>query len=142
MKGNPNVKVGKIALILNGAIFLVAAFTKNVQIALYSFLASIIVSITLDNIFTQSKLVQVQIVTNKDEIRNFIMDKLHRGVSVTNITGGKSGEKKEMLISSMSKYDYRRLQRYVHKMEDGHATFITTLPVDNIVGYFEKTAEE
>lgn len=84
------LKVGDVVLILNVFIFLAAAFFLGVESAMYSILTYIAASKTIDFLLHGvEEYTAITIVSQKsDEIRDAIMLKLHRGVTVIHGQGG------------------------------------------------------
>ena len=94
------VTIGDVIIAINVVIFLVAAYLLGVETALYSMITYFVASKTLDFIIEGiEEYIGVTIISNKsDEIRQMILHKLGRGVTVYN---GKRGYGKEFGAKDM-----------------------------------------
>ncbi|MEG0156966.1 MAG: YitT family protein, partial [Anaerovoracaceae bacterium] len=89
----PQVSQSKIMLIIDATIIICSAFIFGRNIALYALISQVIVTKTMDVIMFgfESKIVQLQIITQKgDEIVDYIVEEVGRGVSCHEVLGGYS----------------------------------------------------
>ena len=114
-------------LILDGIVTIVGAFVFGFEVFLYSIIAIIIYSyvidrVTLDLIGSKS----FNIVTDKpDEVKDFILNELHHGVTVLNGKGAYSNEKKGILLVVIPKKDYYKLKDGIRRIDE-HAFFVVS----------------
>lgn len=117
---NSMLTVGNIILILNIIIFSVAAFFLNIDIAMYAILTYLSASNTID--FVVNGLEQytgVTIISNKnDEIKQYIIDVMKRGVTIYKGEGG-YGEKKDIDIvyTVVTKLEMSKLQAEIREID-------------------------
>ena len=94
--------IGDIVVIINIVIFLTAAYFLGIEVALYSMITYLAASKTLDFIVEGiDEYIGVTIISSRSEkMRQMIIDKMGRGVTVYNGKGGygKTGETKEVDI--------------------------------------------
>ncbi|RZK78755.1 MAG: YitT family protein [Pedobacter sp.] len=117
---NSMLTVGNIILILNIIIFSVAAFFLNIDIAMYAILTYLSASNTID--FVVNGLEQytgVTIISDKnEEIKQFIIDKMKRGVTIYKGEGG-YGIKKDIDIvyTVVTKLEMSKLQSEIREID-------------------------
>lgn len=133
-----SVTIGDVIILINIAIFSVAAYLLSIEIALYSMITYIAASKTLDFIIEGiEEYVAVTIIaTHSKEIKEMIIHKLGRGVTIYN---GKRGFKKEyeqrdveILYTVITRLELNKLYTEVEKIES--AAFIVTNSVKDIKG--------
>lgn len=94
--------IGDIIIVINVIVFSAAAYFLNVEIALYSMITYLAASRTLDFVIEGiEEYIGVTIISPRSEqIRQMIIDKMGRGVTVYNGKSGygKSGERREVEI--------------------------------------------
>ena len=69
-----------------------------------------------------------------EQIQDYIMNTMHRGVTVYPIIGGYNKEEKVELLTIVTKYEYKQLLNYL-KTNDFNA-FVTVSTVNEVVGYW------
>ncbi|MCZ4242498.1 YitT family protein [Pedobacter punctiformis] len=117
---NSPLTVGNIILILNIIIFGFAAIFLNIETALYAILTYLSASNTID--FIVNGLEQYTGVTiiseKKDEIREFIIHEMRRGVTIYKGEGG-YGEKKDIdiLYTVVTKLEMSKLQSMIRQID-------------------------
>lgn len=133
------LRVGDVILILNIFIFLAAAFFLSVESALYSILTYIAASKTIDFlIHGVEEYTAIMIISpHNEEIREAIVNRLHRGVTVLRGSGG-------MGSTGASEGDVAVLYCVVTRLEIGTVTqaavsidptaFITTHALSDVHG--------
>lgn len=118
---NSPLTVGNIILILNIIIFGFAAIFLNIETALYAILTYLSASNTID--FIVNGLEQYTGVTiiseKKDEIREYIIHEMKRGVTIYKGEGG-YGEKKDIdiLYTVVTKLEMSKLQSMIRHIDN------------------------
>ncbi len=122
-----NLNYGFGTLILDGTITIIGAFVFGFETFLYSIISIIIYSyiidrVTLDLIGNKS----FNIVTTKpDEVKDFILNDLHHGVTILNGRGAYTNEKKAILFVAIPKRDYYKLKDGIRRI-DNQAFFVVS----------------
>ncbi|MGD1823616.1 MAG: YitT family protein [Pleomorphochaeta sp.] len=118
-KKGKSFSIGKFSLSFNIFIYAICLIIFSVEIAIYSIIYSACYAISLDKLHQQNINVEVSIITEtkKDQISNYIMNKIGRGVSLFDVVGGYTGSKKQMILVCVSKYEVVRLKRYVTSVD-------------------------
>ena len=115
--------IGDIIIIINIIIFSAAAYFLSIEIALYSMITYLVASKTLDFIIEGiEEYTGVTIISSRSEdIRQMIINKLGRGVTVYNgKTGyGKKGETKdiEIIYTVVTRLELNRLNSEIEKID-------------------------
>ena len=115
--------IGDIIVVINVVIFGAAAYFLSIEIALYSMITYLAASKTLDFIVEGiDEYIGVTIVSSRSEkMRQMIIDKMGRGVTVYNGKGGygKRGETKEVdiIYTVITRLELNKLNTEIEKIE-------------------------
>ncbi|WP_312355006.1 DUF2179 domain-containing protein, partial [Aminipila sp.] len=96
---------------------------------------TVIISKTIDFILfgLATKIIQVEIITEKpEEISDYIMNDMERGVSIENIIGAYSGKQKQKLLILCSPREGILLRQHVAKADP--KALVTIIHVDSVWG--------
>ncbi|HEV7643622.1 MAG TPA: YitT family protein [Pyrinomonadaceae bacterium] len=133
------LKVGDVILILNIFIFLSAAFLLGVESALYSILTYIAASKTIDFLVNGvEEYTAILIVSTKSQdIKETIIDKLHRGVTVLKGSGGMGSkgvvsEEQSILYCVVTRLEIGTIKQVATEIDP--AAFITTHSLNDVEG--------
>lgn len=86
----PHLPLGQLLLIIDSIIIISSAFIFGRNIALYALVTQVILAKTIDYVMFgfETKLVRLEIITDsKEEISDFVMTELQRGVTSSKVTG-------------------------------------------------------
>jgi len=127
--------VGKIILVLDGAVVLMAVIAyKNFESALYSMVSMFASSRIMDSLLyggDRGKMVYTITDAHK-EICEGINSELLRGVTVIEATGGYTGANHKMLICCVRAYEVATLYSIIEKYDPN--AFITVIEAGEIIG--------
>ena len=133
------LKVGDVILILNIFIFLTAAFFLGVESALYSILVYAAASKTVDFILHGiEEYTAITIISLKnDEVKEAIINRLHRGVTVYRGHGGLgskgvSNDEQEILYCVVTRLEIGNIKNVVREIDP--TAFITTHSLSDVEG--------
>jgi uncharacterized membrane-anchored protein YitT (DUF2179 family) len=120
-KSSDLLKVGDVILILNVVIFSLAAFFLGIDSALYSMLTYFAASKTVDFlIHGVEEHTAVIIVSDKsDPIREGIIQRLQRGVTVFKGKRGLTGQDQDILYCVVTRLEIGRVKSVVHDFDEG-----------------------
>ncbi|MBU2525883.1 MAG: YitT family protein [Bacteroidetes bacterium] len=131
--------IGDTILIFNIVIFSVAAYLLNVEVALYSILTYLSASKTVDFVVEGvEEYVGVTVVSlHSDEIRQMIIEKMRRGVTIYNGKRGygKKGEVRqetEIIYSVITRLEISKLKTEIAKIDPN--AFLVMSSVKDTVG--------
>lgn len=131
----PSINISYLLLILDSFVIITAAFTFGRNIALYSIISQLIFTKVCDYIMFGfgTKLYKLEIISNKyEEISNYIMHELGRGVTLFKIKGCYTNEERVQIESICSPNQAVLVQNLIKKIEPG--AFVKVLPVVNVWG--------
>lgn len=137
-KQNKGFTVGRFSLGFNAALYAIFLVLFDVSTALYSAVYNVFASLFLDRFHQQNIAVQVLIFTKdkRQEISDYVLQSLSRGVTFWPGYGGYTGEGVDVLCVCLSKFEVEALQRTVRSM-DPSAFFIVQEGV-HIGGNFDR----
>jgi uncharacterized membrane-anchored protein YitT (DUF2179 family) len=137
-KSSALLRVGDVILLLNIIIFSAAAFFLGIEIALYSVLTYFAASKTIDFLLHGiEEYTAVTIISeSSNAIREAIVRRLKRGVTIYKGQGGKSGMEQDILFCVVTRLEIGRVKN-VAKEIDAHA-FIVVNPLADADGGITK----
>lgn len=131
----PDVSLSKVLLAIDAAIIIASGFIFGRNIALYALVTTVIISKTIDFILFgfATKIVQVEIITeHPQDISQFIMQDMDRGVSIETIVGAYSGKEKKKLIVLCSPREGMIIKSFVGKTDK--KALVTLVHLDSVWG--------
>lgn len=133
------LKVGDVILILNIFIFFAAAFFLGVESALYSILTYVAASKTIDFLLHGiEEYTAITIISTKsEEIKDAVINRLHRGVTVYKGQGGLgstgvSESEQEILYCVVTRLEIGNIKTVVKEIDS--TAFITTHSLSDVEG--------
>lgn len=140
-KSSHLLKVGDVILILNIFIFAAAAFFLGIESALYSILTYFAASKTIDFLIHGiEEYTAVIIVSEKsEEIRQAIISRLNRGVTVYKGRGGLTDAEQDILFCVVTRLEIGRVKTVAGDID--RAAFVVVHPLADVDGgVIKKTA--
>ena len=139
------LKVGDVILILNIFIFLAAAFFLGIESALYSILTYATASKTIDFLLHGiEEYTAITIISPKyEEIKDAIMNRLHRGLTVYRGRGGQGSRghnesDQEILYCVVTRLEIGNIKSVIHEIDP--TAFVTTHSLSDVEGGLIKRA--
>ncbi len=111
-----DVSISKIMLVMDGIIIVMIGFVFSKEVALYALVNHVTYIYIMDYILFgfRSKLYKVSIIShNHKEISNFIFTELGRGVTLHDVTGAYTNEKKQMITCICSPSQSATIRRFL-----------------------------
>lgn len=129
-----HVDMGKSLLMADFIITLMAGLTFGPQAGMYALLGVIINGFVIDGVIDGINICkQVTIISSKgEEIGDFIMKELERGVTIYEARGGYSGNNKEVLMTVVSRKEFIKLRDFIIDID--RDAFITVSEVHEVLG--------
>lgn len=132
---NSMLTVGNLILILNVLIFAVAAIFLGVETAMYAILTYLSASKTIDFVVNGlEQYIGVTVISEKkDEIQQFVINEMKRGVTIYKGEGG-YGDKKEIdiLYTVVTKLEMGKLQTEIRQIDPD--AFVVQQQISDIKG--------
>ena len=129
-----NFNIGSLSFSLNIIIILIGAYLFGLPQALYTFISLFIQSIVLDKVligFNSKKL--LLILTKKEQdIINYVIKDLHRGVTSLFAEGEYTHDKKKMLYCAVTSRQMIELKTAVQAIDP--SAFITIVDISEVRG--------
>lgn len=132
----PHISQSKILMAIDAVIIITSAFFFGINIALYALVTQVILSKTIDFVLYgfESKIVQMEIITQKaDELLDFIMNDIGRGVSMHKVEGGFTRQTRDQLRLLCSPRESISVKRGIAKIDPD--AFVTLMQVDSVWGF-------
>jgi uncharacterized membrane-anchored protein YitT (DUF2179 family) len=109
------IPLSQLYLIVDGTIIILAVFTFGWEIALHAILVLMVAGIASDFALEGPSVVRTaSIVTDQPrELAEALMGRLHRGVSIWEITGGYTGRKRSMVFCTVNRAQISELKQVV-----------------------------
>ncbi len=132
----PHFSQSKILMAIDTIIIIGSAIVFGINIALYALITQIVISKTIDFVLYgfESKIVQMEIITEKsDDLLNFIMNDIGRGVSIHKVEGGFTRTTRSQLRLLCSPRESISVKRGIAKIDP--EAFVTLIQVDSVWGF-------
>ena len=125
VKRGAKMTIGQFNLGFNAVLFALSGLLFDLPTMIYSVLNTIFHTMAIDRAHRQSVTVQVLIFTKMEngELKTFILDNLHRGITQWEGQGVYTGEATHILCVCMNKYEIDDLRDQLHRI-DPKAFFI------------------
>ncbi len=131
----PAVNVSYLMMAIDGIVLTIAAFAFGMNIALYSVIGQMIITKACDYAMfgIGTKLYKLEIISCRyEEISNYIMLQLGRGVTIYKTRGGYTNEEKIQIESVCSPSQSIMIQKYIKGIDP--AAFVKVLPMISVWG--------
>lgn len=131
----PHVGISKILLGIDAAVIVAGGVFFGRNIALYALVTQIIFSRVVEYVMYgfETKVVQLEIITDKhEEITDYILHEIKRGVSNVTVIGEYTGTERRKMITLCSPRESMLIRQYIAK-EDKNA-FVTVIRVETVWG--------
>lgn len=130
----PQIPQGKIMVSIDAAVIIISAFIFGRNIALYALITQLIISKTIDTVIFgfESKIVQVEIITKEmaEQIIDFVMDDMHRGVTTEKVIGEYTKERYTKIRVYCSPRESIELKKKL--AETDPSAFVSSIRVENV----------
>ncbi len=132
----PDVTLSKCLLAIDTAVIIASIFFFDRNIALYAVVSQIIISRTMDLVIfgVETKLVKMDIISKiPDEVGEYVMREIGRGVSKQTIVGGYTGDEKLQLTVLCSPRESILIRRFIAERDPSAVAYV--IQVGNAWGF-------
>lgn len=142
----PFINISNILLVLDGLILIFSGFALGIKVALYGLVMQFLFTKVVDYVMFGfgTELYKHEIISDKyQEISEYIMTNLKRGVTLIDVTGAYTNTKKIKLCCVCSPKQSVVIRRYLSDIDS--KAYVEVLPVRNVWGLgnrFKKIDEE
>ena len=136
----PGLSIGRLMLIVDGFILLIAAVVyRNVENALYGLITIFTTTRMIDSILYGLDTGKVMMVVSRqpEEIASAIITQLNRGCTFLQARGSYTKEDRPVLLCAVRKGEFHNLKRLVYSIDPG--AFLLALEANEILGEGFKT---
>lgn len=137
-----HIDIGKALLLSDFFITLMAAFAFGAKVGMYALLGVIINGFVIDEVIQGITICkQVTIISTQGEkIKKYIMEELKRGVTLYEAKGGYTLEKKEVIMTIISRREFIKLREFIKEVDN--RAFICVNNVHEVLGEGFKEIDE
>lgn len=116
-KAHKNVSVGKVNLSVTLGIYAICLFLFDIEVVVYSVIFTVVHSFAIDKFHSQSRNVEVKIITkvNPKDIEHEVFTEMGRGVTEIPSIGAYTSENEHILYILISKYEVHQLRQIVRR---------------------------
>jgi uncharacterized membrane-anchored protein YitT (DUF2179 family) len=121
------ISIGQATLIVDGLIILGGSMVFGWEIAMYGIIVIYIISTITDKVLlgTSSNKALYIVTTKEKEVQTYILETLHRRVTILDAEGGFTGQSKKVLMCVIPTNDYFKLTEGLRTIDD-KAFFVVT----------------
>lgn len=132
-----DLALGNFFFTLNAVIIFFAGFLFSWDLALYTMLSIFATGKVIDAIHTQHVKLTIMIISSKgEEIRDQLLAKLYRGITMIDGEGAYSKEPRKVLITVITRYELDEVKSVV-KATDPRA-FVNITETIEVIGFFHR----
>jgi uncharacterized membrane-anchored protein YitT (DUF2179 family) len=131
----PFISISEILLVIDTIIIIASIFVFDRNVALYAIISQIILMKVIDTVVFgfSSRKVKVEIISNMHEqISEFIIKDVKRGISTYDIKGGYMNIHRQKIVTICSPRESMLIKRFISKVDPD--AFINVLPVISVWG--------
>ena len=131
----PQIDLSKILMVLDACIIIGSGLVYGRNIALYALITTVISTKVIEFVMfgLETKIVKMEIISKEyNEIAQYIMTDLERGVTIDTVVGAYTGTERKRLVVFCSPRESVKVKQFVAKLDD--QAMITIIHVDNIWG--------
>lgn len=132
----PGYSVGRITILINGFVYGCCAVLFDLEIVVYSLIYTIVMSVVIDRMHSQNINNVVIILTKKPHLEDFVIHKMHRGITVWEGIGGYTKQTINIGLVALSKYEFPALKHRLSEFDND--AFVIVAQGANILGNYEK----
>ena len=135
------ISLGTLTFTLNAIIVFISGFLFDWDTALYTMLSIFATGKVIDMVHTKHLKVTLMIITNKgEEIRENLISRLVRGITIVDGEGAYTREKRKVLFMIISRYQLAEVKRLI--LESDPKAFVNVMETVEVMGYFHRDFNE
>lgn len=129
--------LGSIISGMNAVVIVISGFVFSWDAALLTLVSIYATGKTIDLIHTNNLKLTVMIITSKgDEMKDMLLSKLYRGITIMNGQGAYTGEERKVLITVITRYQLSEVKNTIREV-DPHA-FVNITETKQVIGSFNR----
>lgn len=132
-----DLPLGSILFAMNAVVIAVAGYFFKWDVALYTMLSIFVTGKVVDTVYTNNLKLTLMIISSKgDEIKDKLLAKFVRGITVTDGEGAYTKEKRRILFMVITRYELADIKKII-KETDSKA-FVNIMETAQVMGYFRR----
>ncbi|MBT2569644.1 YitT family protein [Planococcus sp. ISL-110] len=132
-----DIPLGALVFVLNSAVVFVAGFVFSWELAMYTMASIYITGLVIDRVHTRHIKLSLMVVTNQgDAVKNELLDKLYRGITVVDGEGAYSAAKVKVLYSVISRHELAFVRPLIKNIDPN--AFVSISETMEVMGNFRK----
>lgn len=129
--------LGTLIAAMNGIVVAVSGFVFSWDAALLTLVSIYATGKVVDTIHTSHIKLTLMIITSKgDEVKQQLLEKLHRGVTIIDAKGAYSGEGRKVLITVITRYQLADVKSTIKETDP--KSFVNILQTTEVIGMFDR----
>lgn len=128
--------VGKVSILISSIVMIYVAVTFPIKILIYSVVFTMIYSLVLDRVHYQNVKVSALIITENDEVAQFINQRIGRSITMWEAKGIYSDTTKNVILAILDKYEFMNLKKEL--LEKDPQLFMINSERVEVTGTFDK----
>ena len=131
--------IGTLLTAMNACIIFISGRLFDWNIAFYTMASIFVTGKVLDAVFTHHVKLTLMIVTDKgEEVRSHLIEHVYRGVTVMDGVGGYTKEKRNILMTVISRYELNQVKELISEVDP--KAFVNITETVEVFGLFNKPA--
>ncbi|TWT05302.1 YitT family protein [Planococcus sp. CPCC 101016] len=132
-----DIPLGALVFALNSAVVFVSGFIFSWELAMYTMASIYISGLVIDRVHTRHIKLSLMVVTNQgDAVKNELLDKLYRGITVVDGEGAYSAAKVKVLYSVISRHELAFVRPLIKNIDPN--AFVSISETMEVMGNFRK----
>ena len=132
-----DIPLGALVFVLNSAVVFVSGFIFSWELAMYTMASIYITGLVIDRVHTRHIKLSLMVVTNQgDAVKNELLDKLYRGITVVDGEGAYLAAKVKVLYSVISRHELAFVRPLIKNIDPN--AFVSISETMEVMGNFRK----
>lgn len=133
--------LGTLIAAMNGVVVAVSGFVFSWDAALLTLVSIYATGKVVDTIHTSHIKLTLMIITSKgEEVKQQLLEKLHRGVTIIDAKGAYSGEGRQVLITVITRYQLADVKSTIKETDP--QSFVNILQTTEVIGMFDRSTSK
>nr|WP_048602072.1 YitT family protein [Rubeoparvulum massiliense] len=129
--------LGTLMFAMNAVVVLLAAFFFDRTLALYTLISIYVVGRVVDTIHTRHIKLTLMIITSKgDEMKNKLLSRMYRGITIFDGEGAYTHEKRKILYTVISRYELVEVKKMIRSVDP--KAFVNITETVEVMGAFHR----
>ncbi|OIK09423.1 hypothetical protein BIV60_23975 [Bacillus sp. MUM 116] len=129
--------IGVLLSGMNGVVIIISGFLFNWDSALNTLVSIFVTGKVVDAIYTDHAKLTIMIITEKgEEMRKHLLSNLYRGLTIMDGIGGYSNNKRNILVSVISRYELNDVKNLISEVDP--SAFVNITETVEVMGLFHR----